>query len=31
MSDIVEYVKNNDIENVKKCLDSDSTLADAKR
>ena len=30
MSDIVEYVKNNDIENVKKCLESDNTLADAR-
>ena len=30
MSDIVEYVKNNDIENVKKCLESDNTLVDAR-
>ncbi|MDA0030162.1 ankyrin repeat domain-containing protein [Brachyspira hyodysenteriae] len=30
MSDIVEYVKNNDIENVRKCLEADNTLADAR-
>ena len=30
MSDIVEYVKNNDIENVKKCLESDNTFVDAR-
>ena len=30
MSNIVEYVKNNDFNNVKKCLDSDSSLVDSR-
>ena len=30
MPDIVEYVKNNDFDNVKKCLEGDSSLADAR-
>ena len=30
MGNIVEYVKNNDFDNVKKCLDSDSSLVDSR-